>query len=94
MCSAPVRPSQPTPIARVIPTQTLSSLLLSQPQAAWEPLGTAAARGAALVHESKMARHRPNHRCFTGRWRRSLAGPCRSSYSGCCTRATLRPFAH
>ena len=49
---------------------------------------------AALVHESKMARHRPNHRCFTGRWRKSLAGPCRSSYSGCCTRATLRPFAH
>ena len=22
----------------------------------------------ALVHESKLARLRPNHRCFTGRW--------------------------
>ena len=31
----------------------------------------------AVVHESKLARHRPNHRCFTGRWRKSLAGPCR-----------------
>ena len=47
----------------------------------------------ALVHESKMARHRPNHRCFTGRWRKSPAGPCRSSRSACCTRAALLPFA-
>ena len=49
---------------------------------------------AALVHESKLARHGPNHRCFIDRWRTSPAGPCRSSYSICCTQAALRPFAH
>ena len=48
----------------------------------------------ALVHESNLARHRPNHRCFIDRWRTSPAGPCRSSYSICCTQAALRRFAH
>src|SRR5262245_47364394 len=39
-------------------------------------------------------RYDPNHRYFTGRWRTSLAGPVRSSRSGCCRRAALLPFAH
>ena len=29
----------------------------------------------ALVHESKLARHGPNHRCFIDRRRRKLGGP-------------------
>ena len=48
----------------------------------------------ALVHESKLARHGPNHRCFIDRRRRKLGGPCRSSHSAYCTRAALRPFSH
>ena len=48
----------------------------------------------ALVHESKLARHGSNHRCFIDRWRKKLGGPCRSSRSACCTRAALRPFVH
>ena len=48
----------------------------------------------ALLHESKLARHGPNHRCFIDRRRRKLGGPCRSSHSAYCTRAALRPFSH
>ena len=48
----------------------------------------------ALVHESKLARHGPDHRCFIDRRRRKLGGPCRSSHSAYCTRAALRPFSH
>ena len=48
----------------------------------------------ALVHESKLARHGPTHRCFIDRRRRKLGGPCRSSHSAYCTRAALRPFSH
>ena len=55
---------------------------------------TARARKQALVHESKLARHGPNHRCFIDRRRRKLGGPCRSSHSAYCTRAALRPFSH
>ena len=50
--------------------------------------------GRALVHESKLARHGPNHRCFIDRRRRKLGGPYRSSHSAYCTRAALRPFSH
>ena len=49
---------------------------------------------AALVHESKLARHGPNHRCFIDRRRRKLGGPYRSSHSAYCTRAARRPFSH
>ena len=57
------------------------------------PRTTAHRRDAALVHESKLARHGPNHRCFIDRRRRKLGGPCRS-HSAYCTRAALRPFSH
>ena len=50
--------------------------------------------GKALVHESKLARHGPNHRCFIDRRRRKLGGPYRSSHSAYCMRAALRPFSH
>ena len=51
-------------------------------------------RDVALVHESKLARHGPDHRCFIDRRRRKLGGPCRSSHSAYCTRAARRPFSH
>ena len=38
------------------------------------------APNGALLHESKSSHHDPNQRWFTGQWRTSLAGPCRSSH--------------
>ena len=38
-------------------------------------------RYQALVHESKLARHGPNHRCVIDRRRRTLGGPCRALHS-------------